>query len=80
MSPKFDFSKIFRNEDTNESETSFPCLHSFCVFGECSESVKAYMENTVNLEFRVVCGTQNRLGIRGKKLCVHGKDAKRHKI
>ena len=30
-------------------------------------------------EFRVVCGTQNWLRIRGKNLCVHGEDAKRHK-
>ncbi len=30
-------------------------------------------------EFRVVCGTQNCLRIRGKNLCVHGEDAKRHK-
>jgi hypothetical protein len=30
-------------------------------------------------EFRVVCGTQNCLRIRGKTLCVHGEDAKRHK-
>ncbi len=30
-------------------------------------------------EFRVVCGTQNRLRIREKNLCVHGEDARRHK-
>jgi hypothetical protein len=30
-------------------------------------------------EFRVVCGTLNRLRIRGKNLCVHGEDAKSHK-
>jgi hypothetical protein len=30
-------------------------------------------------EFRVVCGTYNRLGLRGKNLCVHGEDAKSHK-
>ena len=30
-------------------------------------------------EFRVVCGTQNRLRIRGKNLCVHGEDAKSNK-
>ncbi len=30
-------------------------------------------------EFRVVCGTQNSLRIRGKNLCVHGEDAKRQK-
>jgi hypothetical protein len=30
-------------------------------------------------EFRVVCGTENRLRIRGKNLCVHGEDAKSHK-
>jgi hypothetical protein len=30
-------------------------------------------------EFRVVCGTQNSLRIRGKNLCVHGENAKRHK-
>jgi hypothetical protein len=30
-------------------------------------------------EFRVVCGTQNCLRIRGTNLCVHGEDAKRHK-
>jgi hypothetical protein len=28
-------------------------------------------------EYRVVCGTQNRLPIRGKNLCVHGEEAKR---
>jgi hypothetical protein len=30
-------------------------------------------------EFRVVCGTQNCLRIRGNNLCLHGEDAKRHK-
>jgi hypothetical protein len=30
-------------------------------------------------EFRVVSGTQNCLRIRGKNLCVHGENAKRHK-
>jgi hypothetical protein len=30
-------------------------------------------------EFRVVCGTQNLLRIRGYNLCVHRKDAKRYK-
>jgi hypothetical protein len=30
-------------------------------------------------EFRNVCGTQNCLRIRGKNLCVHGEDTKRHK-
>jgi hypothetical protein len=32
-----------------------------------------------NGEFRVVCGTQNLLRIRGKNLCEHKGDAKRHK-
>ncbi len=47
----------------------------------------AYSENTGKYlsvhgeysEFRVVCGTQNRLRVRGKNLCVHGEDAKIHK-
>ncbi len=30
-------------------------------------------------EFRVVCGTYNRLRIRGQNLCVHGEDAKSNK-
>ena len=30
-------------------------------------------------EFRVVCGTQNLLRIRGKNLCVHREDVKRYK-
>ncbi len=30
-------------------------------------------------EFRVVCGTQSRLRIRGKNLCAHGEEAKRYK-
>jgi len=30
-------------------------------------------------EFKVVCSTQNRLRKRGKNLCVHGKDDKKHK-
>ncbi len=29
-------------------------------------------------EIRVVCGTQNRIRILGKNLCVHGEDAKSH--
>jgi hypothetical protein len=38
------------------------------------------MENAANLlQFMVVCGTQSRLRIRGKNLCAHGENAKRHK-
>jgi hypothetical protein len=51
---------------------------SFCVFREHDESIQVYMENTANLGL-FVCGTQNRLGIRGKNLCVHVEDAKTHK-
>ncbi len=29
-------------------------------------------------ECRIVCGTQNRLRIRGKNPCGHGEEAKRH--
>jgi hypothetical protein len=36
--------------------------------------------NGENGEFRVVCGTQKCLQIRGNNLCVHGEVAKRHKI
>jgi hypothetical protein len=35
------------------------------------------MENTVNLGSLAV--NKNRIRIRGKNLCVHGEDAKRHK-
>jgi hypothetical protein len=35
------------------------------------------MENTA--KFITVCGTQNRLRIRGKNLCVQGENAKMHK-
>jgi hypothetical protein len=41
--------------------------------GKC---LSAYVEYG---KFGVVCGTQNCLRIRGKNLCVHGEDAKRHK-
>ncbi len=41
--------------------------------GKC---LSVYIENG---EFRVVCGTQSRLRIRGKNLCAHGDNAKRYK-
>ncbi len=31
------------------------------------------------VKVEVVCGTQNLLRMRGKNLCIHGEDAKRHK-
>ncbi len=44
----------------------------------------AYSENTGKVygeaNLGLFCGAQNRLRIRGKNLCVHGEDAKRHKI
>ncbi len=64
-------------------------------YGECAESIWAYLENTLKVfkrtwriwQIGVNCGTQNRFHtpkvfkrirrIRGKNLCVHGKDAKR---
>ncbi len=75
------FEKIFALKfcDANESENSFPrVLLSFCVFGE-------YVENCLSVhgeygESSVVWDTQSRLRIRGKNLCAHGEDAKRHKI
>jgi hypothetical protein len=56
---------------------------SFCVFLR----LYAYSEKTGKVlkyiwrigEIRVFWGTQNSLRLRGKKLCVHGEDAKRHK-
>jgi hypothetical protein len=49
--------------------------------------LSAYSENTGKVfkriwrigEFRVVCGTQSCLRIRGKNLCAHGENAKRYK-
>jgi hypothetical protein len=40
---------------------------------------KCLSENREYGKFSVVCGTQNHLNKRGKNLCVHGEDAKRHK-
>jgi hypothetical protein len=53
----------------------------FFILSAYSENTwKVYMEDAANsLQFRVVCGTQSRLRIRGKNLCAHGEDAKRHK-
>ncbi len=45
---------------------SLRVLTSLCVLGEYGE-------------FRVVCGTQNLLRIRGKNLCIHREDVKRYK-
>jgi hypothetical protein len=41
--------------------------------GKCLSAYEEYGE------FRVVCGTQNCLRIRGNNLCLHGEDAKRYK-
>ncbi len=51
--------------------------------------LSTYSENTIKVfkrtvyveygEFRVVCGIQSLLRIRGKNLCAHGEDAERHK-
>jgi hypothetical protein len=48
----------------------------FILSGYSENKRRVYGENG---KFRAVCDTQNRLRIRGKNLCVHGEDAKKHK-
>jgi hypothetical protein len=56
---------------------------SFCVFfilSAYSENMRKVFKRIWRIrKFRAVCCTQYRLCIRGKNLCIHGEDAKRHK-
>jgi hypothetical protein len=54
-------------------------------YGDCTESIQAYSENTQKVlkrrwkiwEIRVICGIQNRLRMRGKYLNIFGEYAER---